>query len=67
MDTMFDNEIDGNDIIEESGHEDEGSGLEILEGDAEPLDMADLDTLNGGDALDAKDEPIGMGDYDVLV
>jgi hypothetical protein len=26
-----------------------------------------LDTLNGGDALDAKDEPIGMGDYDVLL
>ena len=67
MDTLFDNEIDGNDIIEESGHEDEGSGLEILEGDAEPLNMADLDTLNGSDALDAKDEPIGTGDYDVLV
>jgi hypothetical protein len=67
LDTMFDNEIDGNDIIEESGHEDEGGGLEILEGDAEPLNMADLDTLSGGDALDAKDEPIGMGDYDVLV
>jgi hypothetical protein len=67
LDTMFDNEIDGNDIIEESGHEDEGSGLEILEGDAEPLAFGDLDTLNGSDALDAKDEPIGMGDYDVLV
>ena len=67
LDTMFDNEIDGNDIIEESGHEDEGGGLEILEGDAEPLDMGDLDMLNGSDALDAKDEPIGMGDYDVLV
>jgi hypothetical protein len=67
LDTMFDNEIDGNDIIEESGHEDEGSGLEILEGDAEPLAFGDLDTLNGGDALDAKDEPIGMGDYDVLL
>jgi hypothetical protein len=67
LDTMFDNEIDGNDIIEESGHEDEGSGLEILEGDAEPLNMADLDMLNGSDALDAKDEPIEMGDYDVLV
>ena len=67
LDTMFDNEIDGNDIIEESGHEDEGSGLEILEGDAEPLAFGDLDTLNGSDALDAKDEPIGMGDYDVMV
>ena len=67
LDTMFDNEIDGNDIIEESGHENEGGGLEILEGDAEPLNMDDLDMLNGSDALDAKDEPIGMGDYDVLV
>jgi hypothetical protein len=64
---MFDNEIDGNDIIEESGYEDEGSGLEILDGDAEPLAFGDLDMLNGGDALDAKDEPIEMGDYDVLV
>jgi hypothetical protein len=67
LDTMFDNEIDGNDIIEESGHEDEGSGLEILDGDAEPLAFGDLDMLNGSDALDAKDEPIEMGDYDVLV
>jgi hypothetical protein len=70
MDTLFDNEIDGNDIIEESGYEEDEGGLEILDGDAEPLDFADLDTLNGGtvlDALDVKDEPIEMGDYDVLV
>ena len=70
MDTLFDNEMDGNDIVEETGHEDEGSGLEILEGDGEPLALDDLDTLSGGtvlDVLDAKDEPIMMGDYDVLV
>jgi len=66
LDTMFDTEFDGNDIIEESGEEDIG-GLEILDGEPEPLDFGDIDTLAGTDPLDAKDEPIETGDYDVLV
>ena len=66
---MHDQDIikfDGNDIIEESGEEDVG-GLEILDGEPEPLDFGDMDTLAGNDPLDAKDEPIESGDYDVLV
>ena len=66
LDTMFDTEFDGNDIIEESGEEDVG-GLEILDGEPEPLDFGDMDILAGNDPLDAKDEPIESGDYDVLV
>jgi hypothetical protein len=63
FDTMFDSEnTDGNDIIEQ-GPEEEGSGLEILEGDAIPLGDGDIESLD----LNGKDEAIGLGDYDVLV
>jgi Family of unknown function (DUF5764) len=65
FDTMFDTEIDGNDIIEEP-EEEKAMGLEILEEDGQPLDMGDIDDLNG-DILEAKDEPIEAGDYDVLL
>lgn len=74
FDTVFDDNPDGSDLVYEpkDRHGEESSGVDILEGEATPLDDADLDRLDGEEDDDAatigeEATDLAAGDYDVLV
>lgn len=78
FDTVFDDNPDGSDLVYEPKDkhmEENSSGVNILEGEAVPLDDADLDKLEGeekdedDDAATIGEEAADLadGDYDVLV
>lgn len=78
FDTVFDDNPEGSDLVYEPKDkhmEENSSGVNILEGEAVPLDDADLDKLEGeeededDDAATIGEEAADLadGDYDVLV
>jgi hypothetical protein len=74
FDTVFDDNPDGSDLVYEpkDRHTEESSGVDILEGEAMPLEDGDLDRLDGEEDDDAatigeEATDLAAGDYDVLV
>lgn len=78
FDTVFDDNPEGSDLVYEPKDkhvEENSSGVNILEGEAMPLDDADLDKLEGEEEDDDDDAAtigeeaadLADGDYDVLV
>ena len=61
--SMFGSQEDSTDMVRDSEEDEQGGGLEILEGDGVPLTLDDMDVEA---SLNGKDEALGSGDYDVL-
>ena len=65
--TMFDSDNpDQSDIVRDMGDDPDSESLHILDGDAEPLQFDDAETIGGGSFEPSKPEAIGDGDFDTL-
>lgn len=65
--TMFDSDNpDQSDIVRDTGDDQESESLNILDGDAEPLQLNDAETIGGGSFQPSEPEGLGDGDLDVL-
>ena len=65
--TMFDSDNpDQSDIVRDMGDDPDSESLNILDGDAEPLQFDDAETIGGGSFEPSKPEAIGDGDFDTL-
>ena len=64
--TMFDSDNPDQSDIVDMGDDQESESLNILDGDAEPLQLNDAETIGGSSFQPSEPEGLGDGDLDVL-